>query len=571
MVMSYETESAPPAMTQAMDFFKCPRIRLYQRADSFDVKLAASQNLHLDRQRALEVTFSSGWNDVASGEIHVRAATAGLRLQTAETKVLDGELEIMKKSNPGVIRFGPLSANSTVKLSLPFSLEQETSTLALKVEMSYTVGNEVFFLACSPTISVLLPLGVNVQDVFKRKALFSKFTISSATTNPLRLLSSSLSESDIYEACSGDEFMDSVVIYPRQSASLLYRINRRKTPIIPAGGKKKQVSSLQLKLHYICLEEEIDAAIISAITSSLKDTDLHQYTRLIVPAILSVLHSRLSGYDLERAALLGELLTSTLLDTNWALYFSGLHTPPQQTTDVPTQIATWIREFHAAHSFIPLPPFVITPATIALSRSITIPVAVPSITVVHTADLQLTTPSPHGTDTSTDAGTDSDLVAVTNQPIPATLVLKHTRAWDAPDSPHRATDLAFTYELSAPSDTWLLGGRRKGGFKIPAEGGPATLRFPVLLIPLREGYLPFPSLEVKAVPVAVGEKKEKKEGEGKKEAKEEELPRVTSECDYGNVAMLVRVFSDAFKTTVSLDASGPQGGAWLLESKRRGE
>ncbi|OBT90103.1 hypothetical protein VE02_02528 [Pseudogymnoascus sp. 03VT05] len=568
MVMSYETESAPPAMTQSMDFFKCPRIRLYQRADSFDVKLAASQNLHLDRQRALEVTFSSGWNDVASGEIHVRAATAGLRLQTAETKVLDGELEIMKKSSPGVIRFGALPANSTVKLSLPFSLEHETSTLALKVEMSYTVGKEVFFLACSPTISVLLPLGVNVQDVFKRKALFSKFTISSATTNPLRLLSSSLSESDIYEACSGDEFMDSVVIYPRQSASLLYRINRRKTPIMPSGGKKKQVSSLQLKLHYICLEEEIDDAITSALTTSLKTTALHQYTRLIIPAILSVLHSRLSAYDLERAALLGELLTSTLLDTNWSPYFGGLHTSSQQPTDVPTQIATWIREFHAAHPFIPLPPFVITADTIAQSRSITIPVAVPSITVVHTADLQLTTPSPHGTDA--DATTD-DLVAVTNQPIPATLVLKHTRAWDSPDSPHRATELAFTYELSAPSDTWLLGGRRKGGFKIPASGtAPAALRFPVLLIPLREGYLPFPSLEVKAVPV-VGEKKGEGKKEEGKEGKEEETQRVTSECDYGNVAMLVRVFSDAFKTTVSLDASGPQGGAWLLESKRRGE
>lgn len=566
MVMSYETESTPPAMTQSMDFFKCPRIRLYQRADSFDVKLAASQNLHLDRQRALEVTFSSGWNDVANGEIHVRAATAGLRLQTAETKVLDGELEILKKSNPGVIRFGALPANSTVKLSLPFSLEQETSTLALKVEMSYTVGKEVFFLACSPTISVLLPLGVNVQDVFKRKALFSKFTISSATTNPLRLLSSSLSESDIYEACSGDEFMDSVVIYPRQSASLLYRINRRKTPIIPAGGKKKQVSSLQLKLHYICLEEEIDNAVVSAITSSLKDTELHQYTRLIVPAILSVLHSRLSGYDLERAALLGELLTSTLVDTNWAPNFNGLHSPPQQTTDVPTQISTWVRAFHAAHPFIPLPPFVITPDTIAQSRSITIPVAVPSITVVHSADLQLTTPSPDGTDVSTD----SDLVAVTNQPIPATLVLKHTRDWDSPDSPHRATDLSFTYELSAPSDNWLLGGRRKGGFKIPASGAPASLRFPVLLIPLREGYLPFPSLEVKAVPVVGGGEKKVEKEKGDK-VKEEELPRVTSECDYGNVAMLVRVFSDAFKTTVSLDASGPQGGAWLLESKRRGE
>jgi hypothetical protein len=553
--MFYESEASPPLLSQSISFFKCPRILLFQRTGSFDVKLSASRNLHVDRQRALEVTISSGWNDITSGELHIRAATAGLRVQTGETKLLDGEVDLARKSDPGVIHFGPLSSESVVKLSLPFSLEHESSAISLRLEISYKVGDETFFYASNPTISVLLPLRVNVQDVFKQKALFSKFSISSATSNPLRLLSSSLTDSDVFEARNGGELIDPIIIYPRQSASLLYRITRRKSPIIPSGGKKAQKSALQLKLHYICLDEEIDAAVTSAISVALADTTLSQYTRLITPALLSQLHSRLSPYDLERAALLGELSTATLLGAQWPVHFHDLH-HPSPTIDIALRISDWISAFLTAHPTITLPPPAITPATIA-SRSITMPVAVPSVSVVHTADLRLApslVPAPDG-----------EVVALLNQPIAATLVLRHTRVWDVGEGGNAGRELGFTYEVSAPGDTWLLGGRRKGGFVVPAgkgegEGKGREMEFPVLMVPLREGFVTFPQVEIRAV---VGRREEGEEREREREEK------VTSEVEYKNAAMLVRVCSGAAKTTVSLDASGPQGGAWLLESERR--
>lgn len=81
-----------------------------------------------------------------------------------------------------------------------------------------------------------------------------------------------------------------------------------------------------------------------------------------------------------------------------------------------------------------------------------------------------------------------------------------------------------------------------------------------MLIPLREGYLQFPSVEIRAV-VSVG-RDGVVGGSGGGSV-------VSSEVDYKNVGEVVRCVSDARKTTVSLDASGPQGGAWLLESERR--
>jgi hypothetical protein len=47
-------------------------------------------------------------------------------------------------------------------------------------------------------------------------------------------------------------------------------------------------------------------------------------------------------------------------------------------------------------------------------------------------------------------------------------------------------------------------------------------------------------------------------------------PAITCETNYKNSGETIRVITNAWKTTVSLDASGPQGGAWLLESERRG-
>lgn len=210
---------------------------------------------------------------------------------------------------------------------------------------------------------------------------------------------------------------------------------------------------------------------------------------------------------------------------------------------------------------IPLAPVSISEGSERSTRSITIPVDVPSVTVVHTADLKLFDPSLTGTNM---------LVAASNQPISASLNIKWTRIWDIEDPSENGIDtqsehINFFYEVSGASDTWLIGGRRKGHFKIPRKPSEQStkekLSFPVVLIPLREGFLPFPHVNIKPAPSV--------KAIGHAEEAIAKQPVVTCETDYKNAGETLRVVSDARKTTVSLDASGPQGGAWLLESERR--
>jgi hypothetical protein len=166
----------------------------------------------------------------------------------------------------------------------------------------------------------------------------------------------------------------------------------------------------------------------------------------------------------------------------------------------------------------------------------------------------------------------NNVVATANQPITASLSIKWTRIWDTEQLDHSTTEndfLEFFYELSGASDTWLIGGSRKGHFRIPKDpshNGEEKLSFPVILIPLRDGFLPFPIVEIKPAPFV---KVHKLRHAGSDEETRVKQTKITCETDFKNVGETIRVISNFLKTTVSLDASGPQGGAWLLESENR--
>ncbi|KAH8676666.1 TMEM1 family protein-like protein [Tricladium varicosporioides] len=562
IVLSYEHSMPTPSIHTIDTFFRCPKLLIYHRSEAFDVRLFASKYMHLDKNRFLELELSSGWNDVESGELHIRAATAGLRLQTSEVSLVNGTLELFKNSEAGVVRFGDLAPKSVAKIRMPFNLEHESNDVSLKLELSYTTNKGTFFFATTPTMSIMLPLGVNVQDVFKHKALFSKFTISSSSPSPLRLLKTNLEGSKAFEAQCGVPLSNPIMIFPKQPATMLYKITRMPTGPPPSSPQSKNTKrvSLSLVLHYVCLEEEIDRAISQSLEQALQDTLLQPYARLIIPTVLSELRARLSPYDLERAAVLSEVTTSAVSSVSWQDHFYGLGRHTEDNQDIPTLLANGLQVWQQKTPKIPLLPISLDEETIAHSRSIIIPVDVPTVTVVHTADLKLLDTLPLLSNTA---------VAAVNQPISASLKIKWTRHWDSDieEDSHRANDLEFFYEISSAADTWLIGGKRKGHFKVSSSSSVlSNLSFPVVLIPLREGFLPFPSLDIKPAPIAKVIRPISKDGK-------DDVPKklnITCETDYKNVGESIRVISDAWKTTVSLDSSGPQGGAMLLESEWSG-
>ncbi|KAI1000220.1 hypothetical protein K3495_g7978 [Podosphaera aphanis] len=538
-------------------FLKCPKLLLYQRPETMDIKLDSSKSMQLRRERFLELEVSSGWNQVTSAEIRIRSATAGLRLQTSEPKLISGTTDLRKNQDPGLVCIGALERDVRVRIAIPFNLEQEVGEISVKLEMTYITEHGTFLFALTSSVPVMFLLGVNVMDVFKHKSLFSNFTISSVTTTPLRLLGSSLVESEIFEAHGGLRLDTPLVIFPRQPATILYKITKSKR-LPPASELRRKSKDLSLVLHFSSLEEEIEATIASNLGSALKNSPFASYTRLVTANLLREVRHRLSSQELERVALLSEVSTSFLASVKWREQFIGLG----RSSEVETAklLSEFIQAWLKQQTVLRLMTTSQNDELCDVRRSIVVPFDVPSIMVVLTADIRLLDPgSPYS----------AMAVATTNQPISVSFEISWSRIWDRDISAGKnnssQTDFEFFYEIADKPDTWIIGGRRKGHFTVPkvspSETSAEPARFPLLLIPIREGFLPYPAVEIRAAPMPRA-----KGSESEANPNSSLEPTVTFEVDYKNASDVIRVINGAQKITVSLDNSFSQGHAVLLET-----
>ena len=475
----------------------------------------------------------------------MKPASGGLRLLTTDATVVGSAHSFVKPPEAGVFYFGPVPKDTSLVVRFPFTTEHDHGMVSAKLEVTYTTDDgESFYFAKAMSIPIALALNVNVQDVFKHEALFSRFSVSTATRSPLRLYASELLESDLFESSSGTPPSSAVQIFAKQPATLSYKVKRK------AGGKagKGTGKTMCLKLHYNQLDLEIEELLRLTLSKTLGQSPLALYKRAIEGILVSHIRAGLHAPDLERAALLSEVSTAFLRGIQWKDHFRGIGIVPGSKDDAGVAVSAFMDDWLKAHPRVPIPS-----SSISEKASITIPVEIPSVSVVHTADIRLQKPLPgplpdHASGTPT---------VVVGQVLSATLHLKWTRIWDTTTT--RAEDREFSYEISAPGESWLLGGRRKGHFTIPSDSPttsstPGTeAEIPLMLIPQREGWLPYPSVEIREIS-AGGEVVE---------------PQAqTFETDFRNLGETIRVIGGRKGVTVRLDASGAGGGPLVLEGPR---
>ena len=581
------------------------RVVLYHRTSALDVVVSGPRHLQLDKRKFLDLELHTGWNELSNVEIRVRAATGGLRLLTHEAELFTSrDANPTKPATPGIFAFSDLAKNVTRLVRLPFTVEQDVVDVTVRVEVSYTtVSGTTYTLHKTASVPIALALEVNVQDIFKHDALFSRFAVAPAQVggeeSPLRVVSAELKGSDIFEAEAG-VLPEKVVVFGRQPASLLWRIKRKKGVRKAGPGT---TGTLYLRLGYTVLMEELDLLVRSRVQDELKNIpSLSEMAKAVAGVVVSCLRRALDTTALERVALLGELdLTNLLQEINWERVCSSLGLEPPSPSSPGggggLAPAAWIRQFITANPVLIVPE---TPVPDA-KREITIPVDVPSVAVVHTADIKLHCLDPANRSSELFPGTDTPSagcpVVRVNQVLEATLHLRWTRRWDtssllsSPSSPLPvgspnpgigaegqnsawARDLEFGYEVTAPGDTWIIGGRRKGHFVIPSvmlptdgkdepDGISSTpdteAHIPLVLIPLREGYLPLPTVEIREV--SSGEN-----GEGNWNGGNQ----LHCETDYRNLGETVCVVPERERVTLALDVAGPGGSPVVLECEGGG-
>ena len=306
---------------------------IWARSQHLNIQTCHSEAIDLRRPKSVKVEILSGWNQIQSGKLSIKAASAGLRLDTAEAKALkysDGNHTVSasiftKKYQPGTVDFGSLSNNEILTIQIPYSLENDLNEIAVKIQVDYKTGVGEFVCASDCKLDVTLPVSVNVQDIFRKNALFPRFTIGTATSTPLRLLSCRIEGNNDYDAVSPAAIEDPIYIFTRQPYSFVSRIHRKQTSNVQAPQVSKTFQRLlHLQIEYQSLEEEIYAQFEKSLSIALEACSLHDMLQLLKDALKSGVRSTYVASDCETACLLGETSKGAFEEYSWQRILSGL-------------------------------------------------------------------------------------------------------------------------------------------------------------------------------------------------------------------------------------------------------
>jgi len=320
-----------------------PKILVWPAHRSFEMQVSLYADIHLEQARSILCELSSGRNATSSGKLYIRAGSAGLRLHTANAELIAGGGKISDVSQPGLICFEQVPESSVIKIKVPYRLESDMKEISLRTEVTYTTPQGEFVSGDSHTLSIILPLGVNVHDVFKQGALFSKFSISSSTSIPLRLMDCQIEGTEDFEATSPRMESTGLCMFAKQPISMVYKIARKAKGSRP--GKALQ-NKLSMQIRYLCLDEEILATVRGRFLESLHSCEFSSLSRLLIPSLMATLRARLLAQDLEMVGLLREVGIGTFENFRWEQILVAL------PLEVRPRLTTWLTQWHKVDAMV---------------------------------------------------------------------------------------------------------------------------------------------------------------------------------------------------------------------------
>lgn len=308
-----------------------PYVYCFPPPEGFQAKIVSPLHVNLEEMRPLEVELHNGRNDIKKGTIRVRPATAGLRLRIAEAAVVEGELNITSNNESGNIDFSQFAPGSFARLRIPYTVEENQPVLFARTEIKYETEGGQYSYSSLHSIVAALPISVNVQDMFKNDVLFSRFTISPAMLVPLRILEFNIPDTDGYDAQSSLRGPVALDVFPKQPASLLYKIKPR-TNEEPKGP-------LRLSIKYTCIDDECLNSVEQQFKADIEASEFRRFSGLLTPHIVESFRRLLSTAEMEVIGLIREVETLSCQSVRWENLLTALKGSADGLRD-------WLKEWH---------------------------------------------------------------------------------------------------------------------------------------------------------------------------------------------------------------------------------
>lgn len=319
-----------------------PTLLIYPHGDSLKVRATLANEIHIDKIQSVVFTILTGRNKTDSLDLRLKSASAGLRLHTADAVVIESDHGQLDTSQAGMLKLGAVEAGVVLKVRVPYSTERSLDELNIKLEAAYQTSQGTFSYLRTSKIPAALPLDVDVHDIFKSRALFSRFSIRTTSAVPLKVTNVQVAESQAYGVRALPCPLP-MTVFDKQPASLAYKIMRKDGE---RSKLNKKEAALALTVEYTRSDEAILEKLGDVLEKAVASSPFATLRRLLVPTLLNRVKSCAPAQQLEEAVLLNEYQIPSYEVTGWGKIVASL------TSDKRQHLDEWLQEWHSVSVFL---------------------------------------------------------------------------------------------------------------------------------------------------------------------------------------------------------------------------
>ncbi|ORY22633.1 hypothetical protein BCR39DRAFT_551248 [Naematelia encephala] len=346
------------------------------------------------------------------------------------------------RTDEETIEIGDVAVGQVINVAIPCSGAPHSDTTKARIIMTYAVEGDGLARTYMDiqTLSMGLPLTVNVQDFFRSEHLISHFTIASDGREYLRVQSVELKPADnddyMVEACR-PKWNDSINVTPSQPLSSLFKIRPTTASAVAAV--------LRLVIRYRNIEDEVGQVLNDCLENIGSSESVTRYIRAFLRDRTSWMSEYLATEDL--AGCVDAFLTEA-----------------GHKSDSSEEVEQFLSALEKAAS------------STAPWRTLDIPVEVPQHRLITTVNFSRTSSS-------------SGLV-YEGRALAITAELSTCLTWIGTDD---QVQVDVIFDIQANPEDWSLLGRKKGSF-IASPDHPHQID--IVLVPMRSGIIFFPAVSV---------------------------------------------------------------------------
>ncbi|KAI9571283.1 hypothetical protein HD554DRAFT_2169127 [Boletus coccyginus] len=303
-----------------------PLVRLPYNSRGLDIQLQQSHEVDLGAISRMMLVLCTGRNDISMATIKL-SAPGGLTLTTSmlRHRIQDvSGLIAARKFDPSenCLKITDVPKDTNLIILVPHTDASRLNAVKIDVKVTYSTVPQPTIprtLRKSHIVNISLPIAVNVEDIFRGKRLFSKFTISATTHQHVRLQSADLQGPSHDLGVKISKYRSShamMTVAPENPVNYLFTIESEHGSV---------VEPLKLVILYRTLHEEVEALVHETLDDVLAQT-LHiaPRGRELAANVIQCLEDHSAWVELYNAT--GELLIPDTLEIHEGLgeLFSSL-------------------------------------------------------------------------------------------------------------------------------------------------------------------------------------------------------------------------------------------------------